>query len=195
VNHGLRWLLVLALACFTGLTGVAHAGTIEPIKASLSAGDDHYLLSAEFNVALGARLEDAVSRGVPLYFILEFDLTRNRWYWANEHIAGKVINYRLSYAALTRQYRLSSGGLYQSFASLNEALRVIAHVADLPVVEKNALKAGDSYHAAVRLSLDRQQLPKPFQVDAIADSDWQVDAFTLRWQFTPGAAAGGHPAK
>jgi len=186
------WLLVLALIA---LPVASRAGAIDPVSARLSAGDDAYLLSAEFKVDLGAHLEEAVSRGVPLYFLLEFDLTRNRWYWVNEHIAGKTINYRLSYDALTRQYRLASGGLYQSFATLGEALRVMARVFALPVVGKGEVKAGDVYQAALRLSLDRQQLPKPFQVDAIANSGWQVDAQTLRWQFMPGTPAGGAATK
>lgn len=190
LRYLLRWLLVLAMAA---LAEVANAGMIEPISATMMAGDDAYLLTAEFHVDLGAHLEDAVSRGVPLYFVLEFDLTRSRWYWANEHIAGKTINYRLSYAALTRQYRLSRGGLHQNFSTLDEALRVLARIVALPVAEKGALNAGESYQAAVRLSLDRQQLPKPFQVDAIANADWQVEARTLRWQFTPGT--GGHTTK
>lgn len=179
----LRWLLVLAMA---GLCEVTNAGMIEPTSAAMTVGDDAYLLSAEFQVDLGAHLEEAVSRGVPLYFVLEFDLTRSRWYWANEHIAGKTIHYRLSYTALTRQYRLSRGGLHQNFTSLEEALRVLARIGAVPVADKAAVKAGEVYQAAVRLSLDRQQLPKPFQVDAIANADWQVEARTLRWQFTPG---------
>ena len=187
-RHLLRWLLVLAMA---GLVEVANAGMIEPVNAALTAGDDGYLLSADFQIDLGAHLEEAVSRGVPLYFVLEFDLTHSRWYWASEHIAGKTINYRLSYAALTRQYRLSRGGLHQNFATLNEALRVLSRVVALSVVDKGAVRAGDAYQAAVRLSLDRQQLPKPFQVDAIVNADWQVEAKTLRWQFTPG----GHTTK
>lgn len=187
------WLLVvLALIALPVHT---RAGTITPVSAQLTADDDAYLLTAEFKVSLGAHLEEAVSRGMPLYFLLEFDLTRNRWYWANEHIAGKTINYRLSYDALTRQYRLANGALYQSFASLGEALRVMSRVFALPVVAKSAVKEGDIYQAALRLSLDRQQLPKPFQVDAIANSDWQIDALTLHWQFIPGAPDGGRAPK
>ncbi len=187
----MRWLLLLVLGC----SGLARAGMIEPVSAELTAGDESYLLSAEFRIDLGAHLEEAVSRGVPLYFILEFDLTRNRWYWANEHIAGTTINYRLSYAALTRQYRLSRGGLYQSFSTLEEALRMMSRVAALPVVDKSSVKAGEVYQAALRLALDRQQLPKPFQVDAIANRDWQVEAITLRWQFMPRTPAAEHTAK
>lgn len=165
--------------------GLVHAGSIEPVHATLKPGEDGHVLSAEFAVDLGPRLEDAVARGVPLYFNLEFTLERNRWWWLNEQVASITITYRLAYNALTRQYRLSFGGLHQSFANLSEALRVISRVSALPVADKGVLKAGDGYAAALRLSLDRNQLPKPLQVDAIANSDWQVSAKVLRWQFVP----------
>jgi Domain of unknown function (DUF4390) len=179
------WLSRLALLLVLALAGVAHAGSIEPVQADLKPGEDGHVLSAEFSVDLGARLEEAVARGVPLYFNLEFVLERNRWYWLNEQVASITINYRLAYNALTRQYRLSVGGLHQSFATLAEAMRVIARVSALPVADKGALKPGENYTAALRLSLDRSQLPKPLQVDAIANSDWQVSTRALRWQFSP----------
>ena len=96
-----------------------------------------------------------------------------------------MITYRLAYNALTRQYRLSVGGLHQSFGELQDALRVLGRVAALPVADKAAIKPGESYTAALRLSLDKTQLPKPFQMDAVANRDWQVDAKVLRWQFAP----------
>ncbi len=179
-------LLSVCLAAWLLLAvGTASAGSIEPLRATLVPTDDGYALSAEFTVDLGPRLEDAVARGVPLHFNLEFDLTRVRWYWAAEHVTGTRVEYSLSYNALTRQYRLSAGGLYQSFSTLSEVLRVIARVAALPVVDKSLLKGGETYSAALRLSLDRSQLPKPLQVDALANRDWQVDARILRWQFVP----------
>ena len=159
--------------------------SIEPVRAALNAGEDGYTLSAEFTVDLGPRLEEAVARGVPLFFNFEFTLERNRWYWLNDQVTSITINYRLAYNALTRQYRLSVGGLHQSFATLAEALRVIARVSALPVADKGVLKPGENYTAALRLSLDRSQLPKPLQVDAIANSDWQVSTRALRWQFSP----------
>lgn len=187
-----QWLLLLALAAAAVAPGIVHAGSIEPVAADLKPGSDGHVLSAEFAVDLGPRLEEAVARGVPLYFNLEFVLERTRWYWLNEHVASININYRVAYNALTRQYRLSFGGLHQSFASLDDALRVISRVSALHVADKGVLKPGEAYTAALRLSLDRSQLPKPLQVDAIANSDWQVSAQTRRWQFTPQPEA---PAK
>lgn len=183
------WRSVLSawlIACWLGL---AHAGSIEPTRAQLLPTEDGYALSAEFDIDLGPRLEEAVSRGVPLHFNLEFTLTRARWYWADEHVTGRHLAYRLSYSALTRQYRLSLGSLHQNLDSLAEALRVLGRVGRLAVADRGALKPGENYTAALRLSLDRSQLPKPFQVDAIANRDWQVDAKILRWQFTAAGEA------
>lgn len=176
------------LALWSACASLALAGGIEPVRGQLVPGDDGYALSAEFAIDLGARFEEAVSHGIPLNFRLEFTLARKRWYWIDEHIAGHVIEYRLSYNTLTRQYRLSVGGLHRNFGTLDEALTVLGRIAELPVVDKSAIKAGETYVAATRLSLDKGQLPKPLQLDALASKDWQVDAKVLRWQFVGGAA-------
>ena len=179
-------LLALLAACIAS----AWAGSIEPTRAQLSAAEEGgHVLSAEFDIDLGAQFEEALTHGVTLHFNLEFTLSRRRWYWIDEHIAGHLGHYTLSYNALTRQYRLSSGGLHRGFATLTEALRVLGRVADLPVAEKSVLKPGEQYDAALRLALDRGQLPKPFQLDAIANKEWQVEARVLRWRFVP--VAGG----
>lgn len=174
-----RLLLAFGLAAWLGL---ATAGNIEPLRASLLPTDEGYALSAEFTIDLGHRVEEAVARGIPLYFNLEFELSRNRWYWTSERVAEHTLNYRLSYHPLTRQYRLGTGTLYRSFDSLEEALRALRRVAALPVADKGALKPGETYEAAVRLSFDRSQLPKPFQLDAIGNRDWDISSKVLRWQ-------------
>jgi hypothetical protein len=133
---------------------------------------------------------------VALYFVAEFELTKGRWYWVDEHVAGRKQTWRLSYNALTRQYRLSSGALHQSFASLDEALRVLGRLREWPVAEKALLKAGEPYNAALRLKLDLTQLPKPFQVTAIGNKDWNITAEVKRWSFSPPpATATEGPAK
>jgi hypothetical protein len=174
------------LLCF-GAPSAASAGSIEPKSATLAPDERGQALTAEFAIHLGPRLEEAAGRGVPLNFRFEFDLTRKRWYWADEHVAGHVVNYRLSYQALTRQYRLSvdKDNLHQNFDTLDEALHTFGRIARLHVINKAALIPGETYIAAVRLSLDHTQLPKPLQVDALADSDWHIEAKTLRWNFVP----------
>jgi len=175
-------LLVLGLLCLAA----AQAGSIEPKSATLIPDERGYAVNAEFAVQIGPRLEDAVGKGVPLHFRFEIQVKRKRWYWIDEHVAGRVLKYRLSYQALTRQYRLTLDNLHQNYDTLDDALQALGRVARLHVVDKSVLPPGEPLTVAVRLSLDQTQLPKPLQVDALADRAWQVEAGILTWQFSPG---------
>lgn len=163
----------------------AQAGSIEVKQADIIPDELGYVLDAEFIIRIGARLEDAVSRGVPLHFRCEVLLKRKRWYWADEHIAGRVLEYRLSYHALTRQYRVSLGSLHRNFDTLQEALRALGRIARLHVADFADLPPGQPVSAALRLSLDHTELPKPLQIDALSERDWRVEAKTHTWQFVP----------
>jgi hypothetical protein len=171
------------------LAGSVLAGTIEARQATLDAGEEGWTLSAEFTIDLGPRFEEAVSRGVPLNFVLEFVLSRPRWYWTQEHVAGRRIEYRLTYNALVRQYRLTTGATHQNFATLDEALQVLSRTQAVPVIPRSRVHVGETYTATVRLVLDKSQLPKPLQVDALDNREWKVDSKLLNWQFTVPAEA------
>jgi len=176
--------LLLALALAAG----ALAGTAIR-NAELAATEDAVTLSAEIAIEVPAALEEAVARGVPLYFVLEFELTRPRWYWFDETVAARTLTYRLSYHALTRQYRLSTGALHQSFATLDEAVAVMSRLRDWPVAERAALASGTTYTAGLRLRLESARLPKPIQVGAIGAPEWSLGSEWLRWPFPMERAA------
>lgn len=166
-----------------------QAADITIRNPQLSAGEEGYVLSADFNINLNARLEEVVAKGVALYFVVDFELSRSRWYWLDEQVVGRSQSYQLSYHALTRQYRLSSGALHQSFATLDEALRILARVRNWPVLDKGVLVGGQTYQAALRMRLDLTQMPKTFQVNALANRDWNLTSEWARWNFTPGDAS------
>ncbi len=143
------------------------------------------MLNAEFEFALNPTLEEALQKGVPLYFELEFELLRPRWYWLDEKTLSISTQYRVSYNALTRQYRVASGLLGQSFDSLEEVERFLSRVTSRPVAQRDQLVKGTRYEAAIRLRLDVNQLPKPFQVNALASREWSLQSEWYRWSFTP----------
>jgi hypothetical protein len=181
--------LLAGLLCTTAVLWLAitaaRADTIGIKSAELLLEDDSYVLNAQFDVAFNPTLEEALQKGVSLYFVLEFELGRPRWYWVDEKVAELSVQYRLSYSPLTRQYRLSSGLLSQQFDSLDEAERLLSRVVSRPVVARDAIVKGARYDAAVRLRLDIAQLPKPFQINALASSDWSLQSEWYRWSFTP----------
>lgn len=180
--------LCAALALGAGLLAAAgaRADAIEVTDARLGQTEDGIALAADFAFELNPRLAEVVTNGVPLYFVVEFELTRPRWYWFDEVLADKSRTYRLSYHALTRQYRLSTGVLYQNFDSLEEALAILARIRDWAVADKGALKNGATYDAQLRLRLDLTQLPKPLQVTAIGSREWNLSTDWYRFTYTPG---------
>lgn len=163
----------------------APAQGIEVKKASLTATEDAYVLEADFSIALTPALEDILSKGVSLYFLLEFELIRPRWYWFNDKIAESQQQYRLSYNALTRQYRIGAGSLYQNFATLSEALEVMSRVRRRQDIEAGSLRKDTAYTAALRLRLDTSQLPKPFHLTALGSREWNIGSDWYRWTITP----------
>jgi hypothetical protein len=181
-GHWLR-LALLLLCLITG--GLARAEGITVTSASLQAGEEGYELDASFEIQFSGALLEALARGLPLYFITEFELTRGRWYWLDEVIASREIQYRLSYNALTRQYRLASGALYQNFDTLQEAAGVLSNIRGRVVADKSALKKGEEYAAGLRLRLDTSQLPTPFQVSALTSREWNLSSGWLRWKVVP----------
>ena len=163
----------------------ARADGIEVRKAALISAEDGYVLEAEFDVTLTHTLGEALNKGVPLYFSLEFELVRPRWYWLNEKLANTQQQFRLSYNALTRQYRVGVRTLYQNFASLPEALGFMSQVRVRDIAETGALSKGSSYTAALRLRLDSSQLPRPFQVSAVGSREWSISSDWHRWTVSP----------
>jgi hypothetical protein len=181
-----RFLRALAATCVgVTLNPGAAADEIPVTSASLQIGEGDVLLSADFDLALTPALEQALDKGIPLYFTIEFELSRSRPFWFPEKVAAWSITYRVSYSSLTRQYRVASGPLGQAFESLDDVERFIGRVSSRPIAKANDLSTGVRYDAAVRMKLDVNQLPKPFQVNALASRDWQLASEWHRFEFTP----------
>jgi hypothetical protein len=180
------WLAALAaLWIIIAVPIPAQADGIEVRKAALVAAENSYYLDAEFEIALTHTLEEALNKGVPLYFTLEFELIRPRWYWFNEKISSAQQQYRLSYNALTRHYRVGVGTLYENFSALSEALDFMSKVRLREIAGPDTLKKDTGYTAAVRLRLDSSQLPKPFQISAVGSREWSVSSDWHRWTLAP----------
>ncbi len=176
-----RALRTLVAAVALAAAATAAAEEIEVGATSLVGSGEGIVLNADFVLDLTSRLEDALAQGVPLYFLVEFESYRPRWYWLDEKIGAATLTARLSFHALTRTYRLSTGTLHQSFTTLDEALRALGLVREWLVLPPGALRPDTTYNAYVRMRLDTAQLPKPFQVSALANRDWSLASAWKKW--------------
>jgi len=188
LNHLIK---LVTLLCLCVCTSVANAQGIDVIKAKTRTVDNGYEIYADFKINLPPSVAEALTRGVTLNFYSELTITRSRWYWLDTTVTQDEQNTKLFYNALTRQYRISRGSLFQSFSSLNSALRVLGHRI-APPVSASALSSSSgsiakfiqgevSYTAFAQMRLDTSQLPKPLQVNALTDSDWNLESEKHSW--------------
>jgi hypothetical protein len=175
----------LAGAAALGVAGTARAASdVVTVKsAEIRADEDDYVLNAEFGLSLNPTLEEALMKGVPLYFVLELEISRPRWYWLDEKVLTATTMYRVAWNALTLQYRVSSGLFAQTLYTLEEVERFLSRVTSRAIARRDQLQKGAKYDAALRFRLDVNQLPKPFQVNALTSRDWTLQSEWHRWSF------------
>ena len=163
------------------LPAVARAEGATITGAKLEASEDGYQVDADIQLELTAALQEAVRKGVPLYFVVEFELSRSRWYWLDQTVTSVSRERRISYAPLTDQYRISYSGISQNVSSFEDVRRALSRVRSWTVLERGRLRTGEKYDAALRFRLDTSQLPKPFQLNVIASKEWGLSSDWYRW--------------
>ena len=184
MSQGTKQFILYCLLALNLFSPAARAEGIKIQSAELERVDSDWLLNATFKIDLTPGLEDAVQKGVVLYFQTEFDLTRSRWYWFDEKPALAQRQTRLFYQPLTQQYRIASEGFSFSAKTIFEALQAVGSIGGWRVIDNNQIDPSKSYTAALRMTLDLSKLPKPFQVNALNNRDWNVTSDWLRFPFS-----------
>jgi hypothetical protein len=179
---------VLFACLFFGWFHVAHANTgaagISDLVVEREA--DGVFLSASIRVVLPPAVEDALLKGVPMVFVSEAELLRDRWYWTDKKVVTAQRHIRVAYLPLTRRWRItvSSGpqtgslgvALGQSFDTLDEAMANVQRLSHWQIAELSALEPGARHNVTLRFRLDVAQLPRLFQIGALGQSDWDLSA-------------------
>ncbi len=156
----------------------------------LERTDDAWQLSAQLQFDMPAVVEEALLKGIPMVFVYSTDVLRERWYWYDKKVLSAERQMRLAYQPLTRRWRLnvSSGApanngvglaLNQSYDTLAQALSAIKRVSKWRVAEAADLDGAAKYKLDFRFRLDLGQLPRPFQIGALGQSDWDIAASAL----------------
>jgi hypothetical protein len=181
-------LLMVCLCLFVGAAQAQVATEITQMR--LERSDDEWQLSAQLQFEIPAAVEDALLKGIPMVFVITADVLRERWYWYDKKVVSTERQMRLAYQPLTRRWRLnvSSGpaaasgaglALNQSFDALAQALSTIKRIAKWKVADVTELDSSTKYKLDFRFKLDLGQLPRPFQIGALGQSEWDISASVL----------------
>lgn len=163
----------------------AQTGKSEVADLRLERQDDGLHLSALIRFELTAPVEDALNKGVPIFFRAEAEVMHERWYWYDRKVASASKTFRLAYQPLARRWRLNAtlgaqgdggGALSQHFDTLSEALATMRRITAWKIAEAADLASGARHRVDFSFKLDLAQLPRPFQIGAVGQADWNINA-------------------
>lgn len=173
-----RWssaLMAWLLACIIGGWSVAaRAEGPELSLLDVSRSEEGLLLDFAVRFELPRSVEDALLKGVPLYFVADATLLRERWYWRDLRVNRVTRTWRLAYQPLTRAYKVSFGGLSQSFDSLADAVGAVRRISRWKLADPMQLDEGQQHYVEFSYKLDTTLLPRPMQIGIGGQPDWSL---------------------
>ena len=178
------WLLLIWPVAVQAQARLAEVGPLRVERV-----DDAVVLTTQVDFVLSSAVEDALLKGVAIFFVAEAEVLRERWYWTDKRIAHSERHMRLTYQPLTRRWRLnvasgkitSTGigmALSQNFDSLGDALAALKRLSRWKIADMADLNLADSHTVEFRFQLDASQLPRPLQIGTLGQSDWIISAAT-----------------
>jgi hypothetical protein len=168
------WLTAFALAWLALLMPLpARAEQPEFSEFDIVRNDEGVTLNFALRFDLPRGVEDALTKGVPLYFVAEAEVFRDRWYWRDKRVTKAARVWRVAYQPLTRKYRVSFGGLNQNFDTLADALVSVRRVSGWRIAEPNQIDDGRHY-VEFTYRLDTTLLPRPMQIGIGGQPEWTL---------------------
>ena len=181
------WLVAILLLVGMSVPPVARSQPVEITQLRVERADDGLYLSAQIRLELPPIMVDTLNKGIPLHFVVEAELLRERWYWYDRQLALATRHIRLAYQPLTRRWRLNvasepignagqGASITQNFDSLDDALLAIQRQVRWKIAEPGLLDVDARHYVEFRFKLDTSQLPRPFQIGVVGNSEWNLSS-------------------
>jgi hypothetical protein len=182
---GWSWLCALLLLLSGGGAAWAQVTPAEVTQLQVERTDEGVLLSATVHFELPQAVDDALAKGIPMFFVAEAAIFRDRWYWYDKRVTYAARHMRLAFQPLTRRWRLQvssapigNSGLVlgQMFDTRDEALAAVQRVSRWRIADAADIDPEAVHNVDFRFRLDVSQLPRPFQIGAVGQADWTIVA-------------------
>lgn len=186
-RHSLAFWLVCVLILFGAQSVRAQPNPVDIAQLRASRAEDGLFLTAQIRLELPSIVEDALLKGVAVFFVAEAELLRDRWYWYDSKVSAATRHMRLAYQPLTRRWRLNVSpepignvglgvSFSQNFDSLEDALQAVQRISNWKIADAVPLASDARYYVEFRFRLDVSQLPRPFQIGVVGQPEWNLAA-------------------
>ncbi len=167
------------------LAAAVHAQNAELEALRVERSEDGLLLSAKVNVRLPNAVEAALDKGIPIHFVAEATVLRERWYWADQRVSETQRHMRIAYMPLTRRWRLNTSSepitnaglgvsLTQHYDTLDEVMSAVGRFSRWKIASATDVEPGARQSLRFQFRLDASQLPRTFQLGSTGQSVWTV---------------------
>ncbi len=168
------WAACLLLLMALAWPAAVRADTPEVSEFEIVHNEEGVALNFAVRFELPRNVEDALLKGVPLYFVADAEVFRDRWYWTDRRVARASRTWRVAYQPLARKYRVTFGGLNQNFDSLTDAMSAVRRVSNWKIAEPNQFEEGSRHYVEFTYRLDTTLLPRPMQIGIGGQPDWTL---------------------
>ena len=152
--------------------------------AEINSQFEAYFLNADFDLSFNDDLDEAIRKGIPINFVIEFELKKPRKYWFDEEVAKKTKEILLSYHALSKQFILAeSENRLIAFDNLTQAKNELKKIKNWRIFDKSQIDDTEKYSAYLQVKLDQTKLPKQLQADITSNQEWQLASKQFQWTF------------
>ena len=152
--------------------------------AEINSQFEAYFLNADFDLSFNDDLDEAIKKGIPINFIIEFELKKPRKYWFDEEVTKKTKEILLTYHALSKQFTLTeSENRLIAFDNLTQAKNELKRIKNWRIFDKSQIDDTEKYSAYLLVKLDQTKLPKQLQADITSNQEWQLASKQFQWTF------------
>lgn len=163
----------------------AHAQHVELQSLRVERADEGVFLTADMDLDLPGGVEDALLKGIPVHFVAQAEIVRERWYWYDQRVSSVQRHMRVAYMPLTRRWRLNTSAepltdvslgvsLTQHYDSLPEVMAALSRVPRWKIAPGHELEGSGRHILRFSFRLDQSQLPRTFQIGTVGRSAWNM---------------------
>ena len=156
---------------------------VREIDASLVSGK--LSVTGSLDLTLNNRVEEAVSKGIPLDINIELRLSRSRPVIWDKQLSEWELRKQIRYHALSGQYLVSEtrdgSEVLENFTTLQQALNQMGNLGDRVFPVNVETGTDDRLVLDARVRLDIETLPAPLRPVAYTSLDWRLNSGWTSW--------------
>ena len=178
--HNKHHISTFCLLCLISFSLQANIGiTIDDISARVI---DHVVtVDCDVTYEVDERIEEALSNGVEVAFILDIELVEENQYWMNQNVGSFSYMFFLKYHALSQQYILKDKNIERSFPDLYSAFYYQSRIKNIELINIDALDLEKKYFIRARARLASEMLPLPLRIKSYFASEWRPTSGWTKW--------------